>query len=71
MHMFLLWLVAGLAVLETESRGSFTETYKTHSWPCQQTQVTCTPQFKRSDSKMSVGSNSGGNQVQGSACGQD
>jgi hypothetical protein len=71
MHMFLSQSFADLAVLETEGRGSFTESCKTHSWPRQQTQVTCSLQFKGSDSQMSVGLNSGGNQVQGSGCGQD
>lgn len=39
--------------------------------PRQQIQVTCSLQFKGSNSKMSVGLNSGGNQVQGSGYWQD
>lgn len=36
MHMFLSRSFADLGVLETEDRGPFTETYKTHSWPYEQ-----------------------------------
>lgn len=46
MHMFLSQSFADLGVLETEDRGPFTETYKTHSWPYEQTQATYNLQFK-------------------------